>query len=73
VESEPQEGGEDLEERGQRRLALTKPMQNAFVESFQGKLRDECLNLNWFSSLTDARKIIELWRLEYNTSKLELY
>jgi putative transposase len=44
-------------------------MENAFVESFQGKLRDECLNLNWFSSLIDARKRIELWRLEYNTER----
>jgi putative transposase len=46
-----------------------KPMENAFVESFQGKLRDECLNLNWFNSLTDAQKRIESWRLEYNTER----
>ena len=46
-----------------------KPMENAFVESFQGKFRDECLNLNWFSSLIDARRRIELWRLEYNTER----
>jgi putative transposase len=46
-----------------------KPMENAFVESFQGKLRDECLNLNLFGSLIDARKRIEFWRLEYNTER----
>jgi len=42
-------------------------MENAFVESLQGKLRDEHLIMSWFSSLTDACKRIELWRLEYNT------
>ena len=35
-----------------------KPMQNSFIESFNGKLRDECLNLNWFHSLQEAREII---------------
>ena len=44
-------------------------MENAFVESFQGKFRDECLNLHWFSSLADARKKIETWRREYNTER----
>ena len=43
-----------------------RPMQNAFVESFNGKLRDECLNQNWFSDLKDAREKIESWRVEYN-------
>jgi putative transposase len=46
-----------------------KPMENAFVESFQGKFRDECLNLHWFSSLADARQKIETWRHEYNTER----
>lgn len=46
-----------------------KPMENGFVESFQGKLRDECLNLNWFSSLKEAREKIEVWRQEYNTER----
>jgi putative transposase len=46
-----------------------KPMENGFVESFQGKLRDECLNLNWFSSLREAREKIEAWRQEYNTER----
>jgi putative transposase len=43
-----------------------KPMQNAYIESFNGKLRDECLNENWFLSLTEAREIIERWRHDYN-------
>ena len=43
-----------------------KPMQNCYVESFNGKFRDESLNLNWFSDLADAKKTIEEWRVEYN-------
>jgi putative transposase len=43
-----------------------KPIQNAFVESFNGRLRDELLNETLFSSLTDARRIVESWRLDYN-------
>ena len=44
-----------------------KPVQNAFIESFNGKFRDECLNQNWHTSLEDARRIIETWRVDYNT------
>jgi putative transposase len=43
-----------------------KPMDNGLVESFNGSLRDECLNVNWFLSLEDAREKIEKWRVEYN-------
>ena len=43
-----------------------KPVQNAFSESFNGRLRDECLNANWFTSLADARRKIENWREDYN-------
>ena len=43
-----------------------KPVENCFVESFNGKFRDECLNLHWFSSLDDARRTIEEWRFDYN-------
>lgn len=43
-----------------------KPMQNGYIESFNGKLRAECLNQHWFQSLSEAREIIEAWRLEYN-------
>ena len=41
-------------------------MQNGHVESFNGKLRDECLNAHWFTSLRQARNIIESWRTDYN-------
>ena len=43
-----------------------KPTQNAFVESFNGKFRDYCLNLNWFASLDDARATIDAWQYHYN-------
>ena len=43
-----------------------KPTQNAFVESFNGKFRDYCLDLNWFASLDDARSTIDTWRHHYN-------
>ena len=46
-----------------------KPVQNAFIESFNGKFRDECLNQNWFVSLEEARRIIEDWRVDYNTAR----
>ena len=41
-------------------------MQNAYVESFNGKFREYCLDLHWFGSLTEARAIIERWRTHYN-------
>ncbi len=43
-----------------------KPVQNAFVESFHGRLRDECLNAHWFVDLADARRTVEAWRIDYN-------
>ena len=43
-----------------------KPQQNAFVESFNGRLRDECLNETLFSSLTEARAVLATWRADYN-------
>jgi len=43
-----------------------KPVENCFVESFNGRFRDECLNLHWFLSLRDARRRIESWRVDYN-------
>ncbi len=43
-----------------------KPTQNAFVESFNARFRDGCLNQHWFKDLTDARQIIEAWRNHYN-------
>jgi putative transposase len=44
-----------------------KPIENAFVESFNGKYRDECLNEHWFASVAEAQAIIEAWRVDYNT------
>jgi len=44
-----------------------KPTQNALIESFNGKFRDECLNQNWFVDLRHAREVIEAWRVDYNT------
>ena len=46
-----------------------KPNENAYIESFNGKFRDECLNEHWFISLAHARNIIEAWRIEYNTER----
>jgi len=43
-----------------------KPVQNAFIESFNSKLRDECLNEHMFVSLAEARQTIEAWRYDYN-------
>lgn len=43
-----------------------KPMQNAFIESFNGRFRDECLNQYWFSSLKEASREIAYWRESYN-------
>ena len=46
-----------------------KPTDNAFIETFNGSLRAECLNLHWFSSLQEAKEIIETWRRDYNESR----
>jgi putative transposase len=43
-----------------------KPVENAYIESFNGKFRDECLNSNWFADLLHARSVIEAWRVDYN-------
>jgi putative transposase len=50
-------------------IAPGKPMQNGFVESFNGRLRDECLNEHLFNSYRHAREIIEEWRIDYNTER----
>lgn len=46
-----------------------KPNENAYIESFNGKFRDECLNDHWFTTMEQARRIIEAWRIEYNTER----
>ena len=58
----------------QRGVKLTfirpgKPVENAYIESFNGRFRDECLNENWFMSLDHARRIIEAWRVDYNHTR----
>jgi putative transposase len=50
-------------------IAPGKPTQNAFIESFNGKFRDECLNESSFASLQEARDIIESWRIDYNDQR----
>jgi putative transposase len=52
-----------------RHIEPGKPVQNAFVESFNARLRDECLNEHWFLSLADARRIVEAWRIDYNRTR----
>ena len=71
----PEFRGEALDQWADRRgVALQfiqpgKPIQNAFAESFNGRLRDECLNESWFVTLADARETIEAWRVDYNVAR----
>ncbi|AHE31938.1 integrase core domain protein [Burkholderia pseudomallei NAU20B-16] len=46
-----------------------KPTQNAYIESFNGKFRDECLNEHWFTSLAHARVVIAAWRQDYDEER----
>jgi putative transposase len=46
-----------------------KPIENAYIESFNGRFRDECLNEHWFLTMAHARVVIESWRIEYNTER----
>lgn len=56
------------EQRGIRLVHIQpgKPTQNSFIESFNGRFRDECLNASWFENLADAKRQIEDWRVDYN-------
>lgn len=75
VDNGPEFAGRVLDEWAHRRsVALSfiqpgKPTQNCYIESFNGRLRDECLNLHWFLSLADARRTIESWRERYNAAR----
>jgi putative transposase len=68
----PEFAGQTLDQWAYRRgvellfIEPGKPIENAFCESFNGKLRDECLNAAWFASLRDAQRAIECWRCDYN-------
>ena len=59
------------EQRGIRLVHIQpgKPTQNSFIESFNGRFRDECLNAHWFENLADARRKIEAWRVDYNQTR----
>ncbi len=46
-----------------------KPTDNSFVETFNGSLQDECLNVSWFASLAEAQGLLEAWRQDYNESR----
>lgn len=52
-----------------RLTAPGKPTQNAYVESFNGRFREECLNEHWFTNLAHAQVVIETWRREYNEER----
>jgi putative transposase len=52
-----------------RLIQAGKPTQNAYIESFNGKFRDECLNEHWFRSLAEARTIVAAWRIDYNEQR----
>jgi putative transposase len=70
MDNGPEFAGKALDEWAYRRgvklhfIQPGKPTQNAFVESFNGKFRDECLNQHWFTSMAEARQIIEQWRTQ---------
>jgi putative transposase len=46
-----------------------KPVENAFIESFNGRVREECLNAQWFDTLAEAKAAIEAWRIDYNRNR----
>ncbi len=72
IDNGPEFAGKALDEWAYRKgLKLNfirpgKPIENAFVESFNGRFRDECLNTNWFLSVKHDREVIEEWRRDYN-------
>ncbi|WP_424447054.1 IS3 family transposase [Paucimonas lemoignei] len=75
IDNGPEFAGKALDEWAYSRgLQLSfiqpgKPQQNAYIESFNGKFRDECLNEHWFVSMRHARQVIEEWRCEYNQQR----
>ena len=46
-----------------------KPVENAYIELFNGKFRDECLNEHWFVTMAQAKRVNEHWRIEYNRER----
>jgi len=72
IDNGPEFAGKALDEWAYRKgvklnfIRLGKPIENTYAESFNGKLRDECLNTNWFLNLKHAKDVIEEWRKDYN-------
>ena len=72
VDNSPEFAGKAMDEWAYRRgiklsfIRPGKPVENAFAESFNGRPRDGCLNINWFMSVRHAKEIIESWRHDYN-------
>jgi hypothetical protein len=60
------DNGPEFVSRAVDQWAYEQPMENGYVESFNGRFRDECLNENWFSTLADARHKIAQWKQDYN-------
>jgi putative transposase len=75
IDNGPEFTGKALDEWAYRKgvklnfIRPGKPIENAFAESFIGRLRDECLNENWFISIRHARDVIETWRMDYNKAR----
>lgn len=75
VDHGPEFEGQVLDEWAYRRnvqlnfIRPGKPVDNAYIESFNGRFRDECLNEHWFMTMAHARRVIESWRIEYNTER----
>ncbi len=75
IDNGPEFIGRALDEWAYRRgiklffITPGKPVENCYIESFNGKFRDECLNEHWFTSLEHARKEIEDWRVDYNVER----
>jgi len=72
IDNGPEFAGRALDEGAYRKsiklnfITPGKPVENAYAESFNGRLRDECLNTNWFLNLKHAKNVIEDWRKDYN-------
>lgn len=75
MDNGPEFIGQALDEWAHRRgvklefIRPGRPVENAFIESFNGRLREECLKQHWFLDLEDAQQTIEAWRIRYNTNR----
>ncbi len=75
VDNGPEFTGRALDEWAHRKgvkldyIRPGKPVDNAYIESFNGRLRQECLDENWFTSIEDAKIKIESWRIDYNEQR----